>query len=345
MRRLPFRYFSLLLSLTLTGLLYSCNQPAPRTAADKSAALAEPLPSWQEGNSKQDIIAFVTAVRDPASPDYVPPADRIAVFDNDGTLWAEQPLYFQFLFALDRVKQMAPDHPEWKTQQPFQAILENDLAYLKNAELRELAEIVMTTHAGITPEAFEEITTAWLDTARHQRFDHLYRQCVYQPMLEVLDYLRAHDFKTFIVSGGGIEFIRAFSEEAYGIPPEQVVGSSIKTEFRLSEDGGADLIRLPEIDFIDDKEGKPVGIRAHIGQRPIAAFGNSDGDLAMLQYTDAGPGRQLMVIVHHDDATREYAYDRESHIGHLDKALDEANEKGWTVVSMKNAWKEVFPVE
>lgn len=325
--------------LALTG----CRQePASEgdQVTDDTTAIA-PLPSWNDGAARQAIIDFVKATTDPASPDYLEPEERIATFDNDGTLWAEQPLYFQFIFALDRVRQMAPDHPEWKQQQPFQAILENDLDYLKKAELKELAEIVMTTHAGITPEAFETIASEWSDTARHVRFDRLYKDCVYQPMLEVLDYLRANGFKTFIVSGGGIEFIRSFSDEVYGIPPDQVIGSSIKTEFKM-ENGKAELIRLPEIDFIDDKEGKPVGIRSHIGQRPVAAFGNSDGDLAMLQYTASGPGRSLMVLVHHDDADREYAYDRESHIGHLDKALDEAGEKGWTVISMRNDWKTVF---
>ena len=338
------RFFWIFLVVALS--FASCRQEPATQAGETSQEeeLADPLPSWNDGPARQAILDFVAAVTDPSGPDYLEPGDRIATFDNDGTLWTEQPLYFQFLFALDRVRQMGPQHPEWKDKQPFKAILENDLSYLKGAELKELAEIIMTTHAGITPEAFEDIASSWLDTARHTRFDRLYRSCVYQPMLEVLDYLRANEFKTFIISGGGIEFIRSFAEEVYGIPPEQVVGSSIKTRFQLA-DGKADLIRLPEIDFIDDKEGKPVGIRSHIGRRPAAAFGNSDGDLAMLQYTDSGPGRQLMVIVRHDDAEREYAYDRDSPVGHLDKAIEEAQEKGWTLVSMKNDWKTIFPVD
>jgi len=321
----------------------ACDQaPPPVVEETVEAVSVDLLPSWKDGATRQAIVDFVAAVTDPASSDYVDPEDRIATFDNDGTLWAEQPLYFQFLFALDRVQAMAPEHPEWKNEQPFKAVLENDMDYLKKAGMKDLATILMTTHAGISPEAFESAASAWLDTARHSRFDRLYRTSVYQPMLEVLNYLRANDFKTFIVSGGGIEFIRSFSEDVYGIPPEQVVGSSIKTEFRM-ENGEAGLVRLPEINFIDDKEGKPVGINSHIGKRPIAAFGNSDGDLAMLQYTDSRTGRGLMVIIHHDDAEREYAYDRDSHIGQLDKALDEAQEKGWTVVSMKDDWETVFP--
>jgi len=321
----------------------ACDQALPPVVEETVEAVSvDLLPSWKDGATREAIVDFVAAVTDPASSDYVDPEDRIATFDNDGTLWAEQPLYFQFLFALDRVQAMAPEHPEWKNEQPFKAVLENDMDYLKKAGMKDLATILMTTHAGISPEAFESAASAWLDTARHSRFDRLYRTSVYQPMLEVLTYLRANDFKTFIVSGGGIEFIRSFSEDVYGIPPEQVVGSSIKTEFRM-ENGEAGLVRLPEINFIDDKEGKPVGINSHIGKRPIAAFGNSDGDLAMLQYTDSRTGRGLMVIIHHDDAEREYAYDRDSHIGQLDKALDEAQEKGWTVVSMKDDWETVFP--
>jgi hypothetical protein len=236
---------------------------------------------------------------------------------------------------------MVDDHPEWRRQQPFQAILEGDQERIGAFTEHDLVEVLMTTHAGMTTMEFTQIVRDWLAIARHPRFDRPFTEMVYQPMLEVLDYLRRNGFKTFIVSGGGIEFMRPWAEGVYGIPPEQVVGSSIKTKFEL-RDGEPILLRLPEVDFIDDKEGKPVGINTHIGRRPIAAFGNSDGDLQMLQYTAAGDGARLAVYVHHDDAEREWAYDRDSHIGRLDKGLDEAAERGWTVVSMKGDWAKIF---
>ena len=307
-------------------------------------AAEDPLPSWNDGASKSAIIEFVTAVTDKSSTDYVPPAERIATFDNDGALWSEKPMYFQLLFALDRVKALAPEHPEWKTTQPFKAVLDNDMETVVAAGEKGLLELVMATHADITTAEFEQIVTDWLKTARHPRFNRPYNELVFQPMLELLTYLRANDFKTFIVSGGGIEFMRPWVEEVYGIPPEQVVGSSIRTKFEI-RDGEPVLVRLAEINFIDDKAGKPVGINEHIGRRPIAAFGNSDGDLQMLQWTAAGDGKRLMLLVHHTDDKREYAYDRESHVGKLDKALDEANQRGWTVVNMKNDWKVVYPFE
>ena len=302
----------------------------------------EPLTSWRANDSKAAIVSFVEAISKEGSAAYVPPAQRIAVFDNDGTLWSEQPVYFQLLFAMDRIKAMAPQHPEWKSTQPFQAVLEGDMKSLVASGKRGLLQIVATSHAGMSTEEFEEIVTRWIGTARHPSSKKLYTQMVYQPMLEVLDYLRAHGFKTFIVSGGGIEFMRPWTEAVYGIPPEQVVGSSIKTRFVMSENGPV-LQRLPEIDFIDDKEGKPVGINNHIGRRPILAFGNSDGDLQMLQWTTAGKGKRLGVIVHHTDSEREWAYDRESHIGQLDKALDLAGQSGWLVVDMKRDWKTIYP--
>jgi len=304
----------------------------------------DPLPSWNDGTSKQAIVAFVAAVTEKGGTDYVPPAERIAVFDNDGTLWSEQPAYFQLLFAIDRIKALAPQHPEWKTQQPFKAVLENDIKALAASGEKGLIELVMASHAGMTTDAFEQIVADWLATARHTRFKRPYTELVFQPMLELLAYLRANGFKTFIVSGGGIEFMRPFTEKAYGIPPEQVIGSSIKTKFEL-RDGKPVLLRLPEIFFIDDKAGKPVGIQKFIGRRPIAAFGNSDGDLQMLQWTTSGKGRQFGLIVHHTDTEREWAYDRESHIGKLDKALVEAGEKGWTVVDMKKDWKVIYPFQ
>jgi phosphoserine phosphatase len=309
-----------------------------------AAAGAEPLPSWNESESRNQIVSFVAAVTDPGSPDFVPASERVAVFDNDGTLWSEQPAYFQLLFAIDRVKTLAPEHPEWQQRKPFQAVLEGDLRALAESGERGLLELVMATHAGMTTEEFTAIVEDWVGTARHPASNRLYIEMVYQPMLELLEYLRAHGFKTYIVSGGGIEFMRPWVERVYGIPPEQVIGSSIKTRFEL-RDGEPVLVRLPEINFIDDKEGKPVAIHQHIGRRPIAAFGNSDGDLQMLQWTTAGEGRRLGVIIRHTDADREWAYDRESHIGRLDKALDEAAERGWVVVDMKEDWGRVYGLD
>jgi hypothetical protein len=272
----------------------------------------------------------------------VPERERIATFDNDGTLWAEQPLYFQLFFALDRVKAIAPQHPEWKAQEPFASLLKGDTQAALAGGEKAIVEILMVTHAGMTTEDFEQIVRDWFATARHPTTGRPYTEMVYQPMLELLAYLLANGFKTFIVSGGGIEFMRVFAEQVYGVPPEQVVGSSIKTKFEL-RDGRPVLIRLPEVDFIDDKAGKPVGINAHIGRRPIAAFGNSDGDLEMLQWTAAGPGPRFCLFVHHTDAEREWAYDRKSHIGQLDKGLDEARTRGWTVVDMKSDWNVIYP--
>ena len=308
------------------------------------ASAQDPLPSWNEGKTKQQILGFVRDVTTASSSNFVTPAKRIATFDNDGTLWSEQPVYFQLLFAMDRVKVLAPQHPEWKEQQPFKAVLENDMAAVAASGTKGLLQLVMASHAGMTTADFEKLVKDWLATSQHPRFKRSYTDLVYQPMLELLDYLRANAFKTFIVSGGGLEFMRPWVEKAYGIPPEHVVGSSIKTTFKV-RDGIPVIVRLPEIDFIDDKAGKPVAIHKFIGRRPIAAFGNSDGDLQMLQWTAAGKGRQLMVIVRHTDPDREWAYDRKSTIGRLDKALDEANAHGWTVVDMKKNWKVIYPFE
>lgn len=308
------------------------------------AQAADPLPSWNDGSAKQSIVAFVEKVTKEGSPDFVPAGRRLATFDNDGTLWAEQPMYVQLLFALDRVKALAPQRPEWKNLEPFASLLKGDVnAALAGGE-RALLEIVMATHAGMTPEEFERVVAEWLATARHPTTRRPYTEMVYQPMLEVLAYLRANGFKTFIVSGGGIEFMRPWTEEVYGIPPEQVVGSSIRTTFEV-RDGKPVLVRLPAMNFVDDKEGKPVGIQQHIGRRPLAAFGNSDGDLQMLQWTTAGDGPRFALYVHHTDGQREWAYDRNSRIGRLDKGLDEARAKGWTVVDMKRDWKVIYPFE
>ena len=302
----------------------------------------DPLPSWRETAPKKAIVAFVEKVTKEGSPDFVPVPERIATFDNDGTLWAEQPAYFQELFVFDRVKALAPEHPEWKTKEPFASLLAGDMKGVAKSGEQGVAALLAATHAGMTTEEFSKTVTDWIATAKHPKTGRLYTEMVYQPMLELLAYLRAHGFKTFIVSGGGIEFMRPWAERVYGIPPEQVVGSSGKLKLEM-RDGRPVLVKLPEIDLIDDKEGKPVGIQTHIGRRPIAAFGNSDGDLQMLQWTTAGTGARFALIVHHDDAAREWAYDRDSHIGKLDKAWDEAKAKGWTVVSMKDDWNAIFP--
>jgi phosphoglycolate phosphatase-like HAD superfamily hydrolase len=278
------------------------------------------------------------------SADFVPPAERIAVFDNDGTLWSEQPIYFQVQFALDRIKALAPKHPEWKTKQPFKALLEGDKKAFAAGGEKALLEVIAVSHAGMTTEEFEQAVKGWLATATHPRFNRPYNEIVYQPMIELLAYLRANGFKTFIVSGGGVEFMRVWVEKVYSIPPEQVVGSVGKQKFQL-RDGKPVLLKLPAVDFLDDKEGKPIGIQKFIGRRPIFAFGNSDGDHQMLQWTAAGPGARFMGLLHHTDAEREWAYDRSSHVGKLDKALDEAHLKGWTVVNMKSDWKRVFAFE
>lgn len=313
-------------------------------AASVTAVASDPLASWNDNAAKQSVMAFVERVTDEGSPDFVPVEERIATFDNDGTLWSEQPYYFQLAFALDRVKAMAPDHPEWKTKQPFKGVLEGDLKAVMAGGKKSLIEIVAATHAGMTADEFEQIVTEWISTAKHPKTGRLYKEMIYQPMLELLTYLRANGFKTFIVSGGGIEFMRPWTEATYGIPPEQVVGSSIKSRYEV-RDGKPVIVRLPEIDFVDDKEGKPVGIHSHIGRRPILAAGNSDGDWQMLQYTTIDHSPSFGLIVHHTDGEREWAYDRESHIGQLDKALDDAKQKGWTVVDMKQDWKTIYPGE
>ncbi|MCC7253650.1 HAD family hydrolase [Hyphomicrobium sp.] len=311
-------------------------------AALVASARAEPLPSWNDTGPRQAVVDFVDRVTDEGSADFVPPAERIAVFDNDGTLWAEQPIYFQFQFAIDRVAALAPQHPEWETTQPFKAILDGDLEALAASGEKGIVGVMAATHAGMTTEKFGSIVDSWLEGAEHPRFERPYTALVYQPMVELMSYLREHGFKTFIVSGGGVEFMRRFAERVYGIPPEQVVGSSGIVRYEVSAEGAPQLLKAPEVEFVDDGPGKPVGINRFIGRRPILAFGNSDGDLEMLQYTAAGEGLRFMGLVHHTDAEREWAYDRASHIGKLDKALDEAKADGWTIVDMKADWKTVF---
>ena len=305
-------------------------------------AQPDPLPSWNETPTKASIRDFVAKVTTQGSPDFVKPAERIAVFDNDGTLWCEQPMYFQLAFVIDRIKAMAPDHPEWKDKEPFASVLKGDVKAALAGGEKDVLEMMAVTHSGMTTDEFKSAVSDWMKIARHPKYNRPYNQCVYQPMLELLDYLRANGFKTFIVSGGGVEFMRAVAEETYGIPPEQVVGSSGVVKFQMRESGPV-LIKEPKVEFIDDGPGKPVGINRFIGRRPVMAFGNSDGDLQMLQWTTAGGGPRFGLIVHHTDDAREVAYDRQSHVGKLDKALDEAKQKKWTVVDMKRDWKLVFP--
>ena len=323
---------SLLRALTTLALAIACAAGAWAQA---------PLPSWNEGAAKSGIVAFVQAVTDPKGKNFVAPADRIAVFDNDGTLWAEQPLYFQFLFMLDQVKKAAPQHPEWQQNAAFNALAAQDKAALEKLGTKPLLELLGQANSGMTVAEYDKTIRDWLATARHPKFERPYTDLTYVPMRELLDYLRANGFKTFIVSGGSSEFMRPWAEKAYGIPPEQIVGSQQEVKFEM-KDGKPVLTREAKFAFVDDGPGKPVGIYRHIGKRPILAFGNSDGDLQMLQVTTAGEGRRLALIVHHDDAQREFAYDRESHVGKLDKALDAAPANHWLVVSMQKDWKRIF---
>jgi phosphoglycolate phosphatase-like HAD superfamily hydrolase len=308
-------------------------------------AQSDPLPSWNEGAVKTSILDFVARITKSGGSDFVPPESRIATFDNDGTLWAEQPIYFQFAFALDEVKRLAPQHPEWKGREPFKSVLAgNPKAVLATGE-KGLAQIMAVTHAGMTEDAFADAVRNWFATTRHPTMACPYDQLIYQPQLELLAFLRANGFKTFIASGGGVEFMRVFAERSYGIPPEQVIGSSGEVKFEIGADGKPVLLKMAKMEFIDDGPGKPVGINRFIGRRPIPAFGNSDGDQQMLEYTASGDGPRLALLLHHTDAVREWAYDRHSPIGKLDKALDEATERGWQVVDMKSDWKVVFPAQ
>ena len=327
-----------LLAIAIAGLTTT-------RAQDPSTSLGTgPLPSWNDTAPKKAIIVFVEKVTKEGSSDFVPPNERIATFDNDGTLWCEKPLPVQLFFTLDRVKALAPQHPEWKTKEPFASLLKGDVKGALAGGEHAILEIMAATHSGMTVTEFEKIVADWIATAQHPKFKRPYTECVYQPMLELVAYLRANGFKTFIVSGGGIEFMRPWTEKVYGIPPEQVVGSSGKTKFEM-RDGTPVLLKLPAVNFIDDKDGKPVGINEHIGRRPVMAFGNSDGDLQMLQWTGASGGSRFCLYVHHTDAEREYAYDRKDALAKLDKGWDEAVAKGWTVVSMKDDWKTIFPFE
>ncbi len=335
---------AVLFTVPFAALLGACSGAAPAVAPESAEpeSAVDPLPSWNDGTTKAAIIAFVEGVTEAGGSAFVPEAERIAVFDNDGTLWSEQPLYFQLAFALDRVRELAPAHPEWQEQEPFASVLRGDVSTALSGGVRAILELTMATHAGMTADEFDAIARAWHESARHPTKDRPYSELVYQPMLELLTYLRSNGFKTFIVSGGGMDFMRTFAERVYGIPPEQVIGSSIVLEYEEGADGPV-LRRQAELDFVDDKADKPVAIHRHIGRRPIFAFGNSDGDHQMLRWTAAGEGARFMGLVHHTDAEREWAYDRESHIGRLDAALDEAETRGWTVVDMAADWATVFP--
>lgn len=307
-----------------------------------AAALAAELPSWNDGPARDAIVGFVEKVTEAGGDGFVAPAERVAVFDNDGTLWSEQPIYFQFLFALDKAKRLAAADPAWAATPALKAVASGDMKAITAGGEKALLEIVGATHSGMTVEDFTSEVAAWIAEARHPRTGRRYTEMVYQPMLELLDYLRANDFDVYIVSGGGVDFMRAFAEDAYGIPPENVIGSLGKAEFRIVE-GVPQVMKDPGIAFIDDKGGKPVGIARHIGRRPIFVGGNSDGDLAMAQWSTAGDGPRFALFVHHTDAEREFAYDRESHVGTFDKALDEARAKGWTVVDMAREWNRIWP--
>lgn len=320
------------------------NSDTKTALATTTQGAMDPLPSWNDVESKKNIIAYVEDVTNSESTNFIPVADRISTFDNDGNLWSEQPAYFQLFFAIDRVKALATEHPEWKNEQPFKAVLENDMNELAKQGEHGLLQLVMATHSGNTTEAFEADVQSWIKTAKHPTKNVRYDELVYQPMLELLQYLRANDFKTFIVSGGGVDFMRAFVTEIYGIPEEQIIGSRIKTEFDYNN-GNPVIKRLPAIDFIDDKEGKPLNIQKIIGKKPVFASGNSDGDLQMLQWTDSNSNKSFQLYLHHTDSIREWAYDRDSHIGKLDKGLDEANTKGWTVIDMQKDWKLIYPFE
>jgi phosphoglycolate phosphatase-like HAD superfamily hydrolase len=343
-RMTPVGALALVLHLTTLACARTPD-PAPAApsgpASSAATAAVDPLPSWNDTSPKKAIVAFVERVTKAGSSHFVPVPERIATFDNDGTLWAEQPMYVQAMFLIDRVKALAPERPEWKTTEPFASLLRGDMEGVAASGEKGAMDLLLATHTGMTTEEFNKTVSDWIATAKHPKTGRLYTEMVYQPMLELLAYLRANSFKTFIVSGGGIEFMRPWTEQVYGIPPEQVIGSSVKLTFE-TRDGRPVLMKLPAADLVDDKEGKPVGIESRIGRRPVAGFGNSDGDLQMLQWISAGAGPRFALIVHHTDAEREFAYDRKSHVGRLDRALDEAVAKGWTVVSMKDDWKSIW---
>ena len=338
------RYISFKTLLFLFIMITMSCDSKNETKATTTISNEDPLPSWNDGETKTSIIVYVNDITNSESKKFIPITDRIATFDNDGNLWSEQPVYFQLFFVLDRIKEMAKDHPEWKDEQPFKAVLENDMETIKKSGMKGIGQLLMTTHAGNTTEEFDAIVKDWVKTAKHPTKNVGYDKLVYQPMLELLAYLRANDFKTYIVSGGGVDFMRAFVSPVYGIPSEQIIGSRIKTGFDFNN-GNPVIKRLSEIDFVDDKEGKPLNIQKIIGKKPVFSSGNSDGDLQMMQWAASNKHKSFMLYVHHTDSVREWAYDRDSHIGKLDKGLDQARKDGWTVIDMKNDWKVIYPFE
>ena len=319
-----------------------CNTPQQATDTTTSK---DPLSSWNEGPAKKSIMDFVSKTTKAGSTDFIPPAERIACFDNDGTLWSEQPMYFQLAFVMDRVKALSPQHPEWKDTQPFKAVLEGDIKTALSGGEKSMMDLMIATHAGTTTEEFKTIVKDWIATAKHPVSHRPYTEMIYQPMLELLNYLRVNGYKTFIVSGGGIDFMRPWTEAVYGIPPEQVIGSSLKLKYEM-RDGGPVIVKVGEVNFVNDKATKPVGIEQHIGQRPVFTAGNSDGDYEMLQWTSTGTGHpRFGMIVHHTDEVREWAYDRTSSIGKLDKGLNDATKYNWLIVDMKKDWNKIYPFE
>ncbi|WP_136481755.1 HAD family hydrolase [Cognatitamlana onchidii] len=339
------KYFLKSIALAVIGtIILSCNSQKKEAPKTETVEIVDPLPSWNKSLSKEAIINYVADVTNPESNHFIPVKDRIATFDNDGNLWSEQPAYFQLFFAIDRVKALASEHPEWKNKQPFKAVLEDDMETLIQQGEHGLLTLVMESHAGMSTEEFETIVQDWIKTAKHPTKGVGYDKLVYQPMLELLDYLRANDFQTYIVSGGGVDFMRAFVTEIYGIPKEKIIGSRLKTEFKYNN-GDPKIMRLAALDFIDDKEGKPININTIIGKKPVFASGNSDGDLQMLQWAASNKYKSFMLYLHHTDSEREWAYDRASHIGRLDKGLDQAQKDGWTIIDMKNDWKLIYPFE
>lgn len=337
-------------AIAILFFLNSCKSPneEPKSVQEETVGqqeqITDGLPSWNDTKNKQAIIDYVNAVTQEGGTEFIPIKDRVAVFDNDGTLWSEQPSYFQLLFAIDQVKKMAKDHPEWKGKQPYQAVIDGDMTSLSKQGMKAIVTLIMTTHAGMSTDDFEEEVVNWMATAKHPKTEQPYNQMIFQPMLELLEFLRANSFKTYIVSGGGIDFMRAWAVDAYGIPEDQIVGSVIKTQFEMTDEGPR-LVRLPELDFIDDKEGKPVGIQHFIGKKPVFAAGNSDGDLQMLQWTASSDYKNFELYIHHTDSVREWSYDRGSHIGGFDKGWDEAVDKGWTIVDMAKDWAVIYPFE
>lgn len=330
--------------LFFSFVLIACKQTGKNENNNPKITLSDPLPSWNDNANKKAIIDFVTKTTTEGSEDFIPVADRIACFDNDGTLWSEQPMYFQLAFAIDQVKIMAKDHPEWNNKEPFKALLEDDMKKVMNGGEQALFQLVAASHAGMSTEEFDKNVADWIKTAKHPKTGKHYNEMVFQPMIELLHYLQSKDYKTFIVSGGGIDFMRVWAEKIYNIPSYQIIGSSIKTKYEVGENGVPKLIKLPELNFNNDKEGKPVGIHQHIGKRPVLAFGNSDGDYQMLQWTTTAKDYpRLGLILHHTDSEREWAYDRDSHIGKLDKGLNDATKNGWLLVNMKEDWNKVFP--